>query len=78
MHHALGMRRLQRVGDLQRPIEQRSQRHWSVADALAEGLPFQQLHRNKGMPLVLVDLVDCADIRMVEGRGRPRLALEPL
>ena len=49
-----------------------------LPDPLGERLALQQLHRDEVLALVLVDLVDRADPGVVEGGGRPGLALETL
>ena len=41
-----------------------------------EGLPFQILHRNEGLPLEFADVVNRTYIGMIEGRGCLRFALE--
>ena len=46
-------------------------------DSVLEGLPFHQFHRDKGLALMLSNIVNRADVRMVQGRGRTGLALEP-
>ena len=38
--------------------------------------PVQKLHRDEGLAVLLVNLVDGADIRMVERRSGLRLALK--
>jgi hypothetical protein len=47
-------------------------------DPMLQRLAFQQLHADEGPPLVRVDVVDRADVGVVEGRGRAGLALEAL
>ena len=47
-------------------------------DALLEGLAFEQFHRDEGLAFGLVDIVDGADVRMIERGSRLRLALESL
>jgi len=32
---------------------------------MSERLPLQQFHRNEGLPIDLIDLVDRADVRVV-------------
>src|SRR5437870_7133483 len=42
-----------------------------------KGLPLQELHDDKVLSLMLSDLVDGADVRMIQGRGSARFTLEP-
>src|SRR5437879_5759926 len=55
------------------PKENRSVR---ASNSLAERLPLQQFHGNKGSPIGLVNLVDRADIRMIQGGRSFGLALK--
>ena len=47
-------------------------------DAVLQRLAFQALHDDEGLALVLADVVDGADVRMVQGGGGAGLALEAL
>ena len=47
-------------------------------DAVLQRLPLQALHDDEGPPLVLADVVDGADVGMIQGRGGLRLTLEAL
>jgi len=49
-----------------------------VGNPVLQRLALQQLHADEGLALVLVDVVDRADIGVVEGRRGPGLALEAL
>src|ERR1700681_1028303 len=49
-----------------------------AGNALLQALALQFLHNDEGMPVVLFDPVDRADMRMVQLRGCPRLTLETL
>jgi hypothetical protein len=50
--------------------------HRAGADGVLEREPVQELHGVESLAFVLTDLVDSADIRMVQGRGGLGLALE--
>ena len=58
----------QRLGDAQRPAPQ----------PLRERLALEQLHRDEQLAAVLADLVDLADVRMIDARRRAGLAPEAL
>src|ERR1700733_4950819 len=45
---------------------------------MLQGLPFQQFHGNETLALVIADLVDSTDIRMVQGGGSAGLAAKTL
>ena len=49
-----------------------------AADEVLEGLAFEQLHDDEVLALVLADVVDRADVGVVQGRRGPRLAPEAL
>ncbi len=77
MDDALGVRHRQRVGHLDREIEDRGKRQSSGRHALAQRRAFEQLGDEIRRVLVNADVVDRHDARMVECRRRPRLLLEP-
>ena len=78
MHDAAGVERRQRRQDAQRrPAQPR--RWWRRRYAGARKEPaLQKLHRDEQRPLVLADLVDLADVWMIDAGGRAGLAPEPL
>jgi hypothetical protein len=77
MDDALGVRRLERIGDLNRRLHERTHVE-PPGDQLGQRLPLEQLHHDEVLAIVLVDRVDGADARMVKSGGGPRLALKPL
>ncbi len=52
-------------------------RHRLAADQVFERLAVHQLHDDERAPVLLTQLVDRADVGVVQHRRRPRLALEP-
>ena len=76
MHDAPGMRRVERIGDLRAPIEQQIDGKRPPAEAFPKRLPLDQFHHQKRPAFVLAHVVDRADARMIESRGRARFALE--
>ena len=49
-----------------------------MADAVLQGLAFEQLHGEKRVALVLAHFVNGADVGMIDGGGGARFALETL
>jgi len=45
---------------------------------LLEGLPFEQLHGDERLAFVFINVVDGADVGMIQRRRGARLALEAL
>ncbi len=74
MHDALGVRRIERIGDFDRQRQQRLVVERTPGDAVLEGRALKKLHRDEGLSLVPPDFVDGADIGMVQRRSRPCLA----
>ena len=80
VHDALGVRRFERVGDLDGrvaaacPISMRLPAHAFCASVS----PSSSSMTMKCRPFVLLDRVDGADVRVIERRGGARLALEAL
>src|SRR6476660_1126508 len=63
------MRGIESVSDLDTQIEHRLGLQLLAIYYVAEGLTLQQFHRDEGSPIGLVNLVDRADVRVVQ-RGR--------
>ena len=76
MNDAAGMRGFQRVGHLRAEFQQGIGGHGAAADAFAQGLAFEQFHDEKGQAVVLADVVNRANARMIQGRRGARFALE--
>ena len=77
MDDALRVRGAERFGDLHRQVEHGVELQLR-RDALAKRLPLEQLHHDEGLAVVLFDVVNRADVRMVQCGGRARLAAEPI
>jgi hypothetical protein len=76
MDDALSVRGLERLGDLHAQLEKVSHRQRLAIDEVLEGLALHQLHRQEGLPRHLIDLIDRADVGMIERRGGTCLPLE--
>ena len=68
----------QRLADLHSQLDHPVHRHRLAADRVLERLPLEQLHSDERRAVVLADLVDGADVGVVERRRRARLAQEAL
>ena len=68
----------ERIGDLDRDLQNLRARQRLARDHVLEGVPLQQFHHDEGLPLELVNFVDGADVGMIEAGGGPGLALKSL
>ena len=75
VHNALGVRRIERLGDVNPNRKQLFDLQGPIADEVFQGLAFQVLHDDEGLVAVFPNVVDGADIGMIQG-GR-RLSLAP-
>ncbi len=78
MDDSLGVGRVERVGDLDAQRKQRVQFHGTVADDVFQRRAVEVLHDDEGLAVLLANVVDGADIWMVERRCGPGLAAEAL
>ena len=73
MNDPLGMRGIQRVGNLDRQTEHSFIFHGLSADAMLQRHALQKLHGNERLSPCLADFVDGANIGMIQRGSRPRL-----
>ena len=78
MHDALGVRRIQRVSELDAQLQDFVDLEGLSADAVLQRLSLQQLHGDEGPAFLHVDIVDGADVGVIEGGRGLGLALEAL
>ena len=69
MNDALGVGGVQRVGNVDGDAEENVRFQRASRDAIPQILPVQKLHDDEGLTVLLPDLMDGADIGMVQ-RGR--------
>ena len=74
---ALGMRRLERVGHADGQVQHDGHREWPPPNRGPQRLAFDQLHRDEMLAVVLADVVDGADVGVIQRRGRARFAPQP-
>ena len=74
--YALGVSCIERIGDLDGQRENQVGFHGTRSDAVLQRHAVEKLHDKEGLPGLLPDFVDGADIGMIERRGGLRLALE--
>ena len=78
MNNALGVGGVERIGDFDAQGENRFQFHGAGADQVLERDAVKKFHDQKGAAVFLADVVDRADVGMVERRGGLGLAAEAL
>ena len=78
MNDAFRVGCIQRVGHLDAQRQRSRDIERLAADVLAKRLAVQQLHHQEWMARRLTDVVNRANIGMIQRRSRPRLALETL
>ena len=78
MDNALLVRGVERVGDLDGQLQKGIIIQGLARDALLERLAFEQFHDDEGLRIVLVNLVNGADVRVVQGGGGASFPLKPL
>ena len=66
MHDTLPVRLVQRVGDLYGNAERLFRRQRPLPETLDQRLSFQMLHDQVVNVSLVPDIVECADVRMVE------------
>ena len=75
MDDPAAVRRVNRVGDGDRPGRRRVPRNWSTPQTFCERLTVDVFHDDERDVLLVADVMDRADIRMAELRDGPRLTL---
>jgi hypothetical protein len=66
VNNSLGMSGIERVGDLDREREEQVRFHRTIADAVFQRHAVEKLHDDEGFPVVLADLVNRADVRVIQ------------
>ena len=78
MHHSPAVRGIQRAGDLDRDFERFFDRQRTLAQAGFQALAFEILHHQEVGRVLAADVIERADVRVVQTGDGPRLALEAL
>jgi len=76
MDDALGVRRIESVGDIDADLQYSLQLQRATGDQVLQCSAIQKLHDDEGLAFVLPDLVDCAYIGMVQRRSSASFAAE--
>src|SRR6266436_7079926 len=76
VNDSFGVGGIERVGDFDAERKQSFQFHGTLGDAVLQRRAFQKLHGDEGLPVLLTEVMDRADVGMIQcGRGL-RLTLE--
>jgi hypothetical protein len=68
MDDVLGMRCIQRIGNLNTQPQNRVDLEWPGLDPLFQGLALEKFHGDEGAPIVFINFINRADVGMVQGR----------
>jgi hypothetical protein len=69
VHKAFSVRRVQRVRRLEAQPQQHVQIQPTIPDRVFQRLAIQKLQGNERLPILLADVINGADARMVQGRS---------
>ena len=78
MNDAAAMCRIECVSDLRGELQDLLYLQRLVLDAMFERLAFEELHRHERLPVLAANVVNGADVRMVQCAGGLGLAFEAL
>ena len=78
MHDSMRVGFVERTGDLDSDPQRFIEQQRSPVQAVGEGLTFEVLHHQKIHPILRADIVQRANVRMVQRGDRVRFALQPL
>ena len=76
MHDPLRVGRVQRIGDFRRQLKHLFERQRLSAEQMLQRLSFQQFHGDEVLAVRFVDLVNGADVRVIERGGGKGFPLE--
>jgi hypothetical protein len=76
VNHAVTVRVIERLGDLNRKMDDVANRQRSPLEPGGQRLPFDVLHHQEGSVAVPADVVERADVRMVQGGDGACFVLE--
>ena len=74
--HAMGVGRIEGVGDVDGQRNQSLRVHRAARDTMLQGQPIQKLHGDEGLAILLADVVNRTNIGMVECGGGLRFSLK--
>ena len=77
MHNAGRVGRVQRVGNFDGQVEQGFSFQWPSRNSALQGQAIEKLHGDKRLVLMLANLVDRANVGMIQGRGGAGFAAKP-
>jgi hypothetical protein len=69
MNYALGMGGLKRVGDINRKREVSHEVQRASGNPMLQGHPIQKFHGDEGLAGMLTNVIDRADVRMIQCRS---------
>jgi len=76
MNDAFGVRGVDRVGNFDSQRQCRFDLHWLSANAMLQRESVQKFHGDESFAVCVINLVDGADVRMIQRRGGPGFALK--
>ena len=66
MNNAFGMSCVESIGDFNAQVQHAIQIEWAILNQVFERLPTHVFHNDEQLAFVITDLVDGADIGMIE------------
>src|ERR1022692_1022103 len=77
MNDPLGMGRVQSISDVDGDVEELLDVDWPIVDQVLESPSFEKLHYEECPTVLFADVIDDADVGMVQRGGGTRLAAKP-